>query len=72
RMLDMGFIRDIRKSLAFLPTKRQTLLFSATFSDDIRCLAKGLVNSPVEISVSPANSTAPTVEQSIYPVDKKK
>ncbi|MFA0057203.1 DEAD/DEAH box helicase [Vibrio echinoideorum] len=72
RMLDMGFIRDIRKILAFLPKKRQNLLFSATFSDDIRGLAKGLVNSPVEISVSPANSTAPTVEQSIYPVDKKK
>ncbi|PME19864.1 ATP-dependent RNA helicase [Vibrio cyclitrophicus] len=72
RMLDMGFIRDIRKILAFLPKKRQNLLFSATFSDDIRSLAKGLVNSPVEISVSPANSTAKTVEQSIYPVDKKK
>ena len=72
RMLDMGFIRDIRKILAFLPKKRQNLLFSATFSDDIRSLAKGLVNNPVEISVSPANSTAPTVEQSIYPVDKKK
>ncbi|MEZ9243632.1 DEAD/DEAH box helicase [Vibrio lentus] len=72
RMLDMGFIRDIRKILAFLPKKRQNLLFSATFSDDIRGLAKGLVNNPVEISVSPANSTAPTVEQSIYPVDKKK
>ncbi|MEZ9271170.1 DEAD/DEAH box helicase [Vibrio cyclitrophicus] len=72
RMLDMGFIRDIRKILAFLPKKRQNLLFSATFSDDIRSLAKGLVNNPVEISVSPANSTAKTVEQSIYPVDKKK
>lgn len=72
RMLDMGFIRDIRKILAFLPKKRQNLLFSATFSDDIRNLAKGLVNNPVEISVSPANSTAKTVEQSIYPVDKKR
>lgn len=72
RMLDMGFIRDIRKILAFLPKKRQNLLFSATFSDDIRSLAKGLVNNPVEISVSPANSTAKTVEQSIYPVDKKR
>nr|WP_086940919.1 DEAD/DEAH box helicase [Thaumasiovibrio occultus] len=70
RMLDMGFIRDIRKVLALLPARRQNLLFSATFSDDIRRLAKDLVNDPVEISVSPANSTARTVEQSIYPVDK--
>ncbi|MEZ8194479.1 MULTISPECIES: DEAD/DEAH box helicase [Vibrio] len=72
RMLDMGFIRDIRKVLAFLPKKRQNLLFSATFSDDIRSLAKGLVNNPVEISVNTANSTAVTVEQSIYPADKSK
>lgn len=72
RMLDMGFIRDIRKILALLPAKRQNLLFSATFSADIRNLAKGLVNNPIEISVSPANSTAPTVEQSIYPADKRK
>lgn len=72
RMLDMGFIRDIRKILSFLPAKRQNLLFSATFSDDIRQLAKGLVNNPVEISVNPANQTATTVEQSIYPADQKK
>ncbi|MBD1572199.1 DEAD/DEAH box helicase [Vibrio sp. S17_S38] len=71
RMLDMGFIRDIRKILSFLPAKRQNLLFSATFSDDIRNLAKGLVNNPVEISVNPANQTATTVEQSIYPADQK-
>ncbi|MGX9418261.1 DEAD/DEAH box helicase [Vibrio sp. WJH972] len=72
RMLDMGFIRDIRKILQLLPKKRQNLLFSATFSPEIRELAKGLVNSPIEVSVSPANSTAPTVEQSIYPADAKK
>ncbi len=72
RMLDMGFIRDIRKILQLLPKRRQNLLFSATFSDEIRDLAKGLVNNPVEISVSPANSTAPTVEQCIYPADVKK
>ncbi|WP_077772862.1 DEAD/DEAH box helicase [Salinivibrio sharmensis] len=71
RMLDMGFIRDIRKILGLLPAKRQNLLFSATFSDDIRQLAKELVNNPVEISVSPANQTATGVEQCIYPVDKK-
>ncbi|ENM5833034.1 DEAD/DEAH box helicase [Vibrio metoecus] len=72
RMLDMGFIRDIRKILKLLPENRQNLLFSATFSAEIRELAKGLVNNPVEISVSPANSTARTVEQCIYPADVKK
>ncbi len=72
RMLDMGFIRDIRKILTLLPAKRQNLLFSATFSSDIRALAKGLVNQPVEISVNPENSTARTVEQCIYPADVKK
>ncbi|MFV0576472.1 MAG: DEAD/DEAH box helicase [Vibrio sp.] len=72
RMLDMGFIRDIRKILNLLPAKRQNLLFSATFSDDIRQLAKGLMNHPVEISVSPANQTATTVEQCIYPADQRK
>jgi ATP-dependent RNA helicase RhlE len=70
RMLDMGFIRDIRKILSFLPAKRQNLMFSATFSVEIRELAKGLVNNPVEISVTPRNSTANSVEQSIYTVDK--
>ena len=71
RMLDMGFIHDIRKILKVLPTKRQTLLFSATFSDEIRNLAKGLVTDPVEIEVSPRNTTATTVKQWIHPVDKK-
>jgi ATP-dependent RNA helicase RhlE len=70
RMLDMGFIHDIRKILNLLPKKRQNLLFSATFSAEIRQLAKGLVNDPVEISVTPQNSTAVTVEQSVYPADK--
>ena len=72
RMLDMGFITDIRKILAILPKQRQNLMFSATFSDDIRQLAKGLVNNPVEISVTPRNTTAKTVKQWICPVDKKK
>ena len=71
RMLDMGFIHDIKKIIALLPKQRQNLLFSATFSNDIRRLAKGLVNNPVEISVAPANSTATKVKQWIYPVDKK-
>ena len=71
RMLDMGFIHDIRKIIAALPRQRQNLLFSATFSDDIRKLAKGLVNDPIEISVTPRNAATPTVEQWIHPVDKK-
>ncbi|MCG9697537.1 DEAD/DEAH box helicase [Shewanella sp. Isolate11] len=70
RMLDMGFIHDIKKVLAILPPKRQNLMFSATFSNEIRTLAKGLVNNPVEISVTPRNTTANSVEQLICPVDK--
>ena len=72
RMLDMGFIHDIKKLLAKMPKKRQNLLFSATFSDDIRKLAKGLVNNPVEISVTPRNAAAATVDQWLCPVDKEK
>ena len=71
RMLDMGFIHDIRKILSFLPRHRQNLLFSATFSNEIRKLAKTMVNDPVEISVTPRNTTAETVKQWICPVDKK-
>ncbi len=69
-MLDMGFIHDIRKILALLPKQRQNLMFSATFSDEIRQLAKGIVNNPVEVSVTPRNQTAETVTQWIYGVDK--
>ena len=72
RMLDMGFIHDIKRIIKFLPTERQNLLFSATFSPDIRKLAKGLVNNPVEISVSPRNTTAESVTQFVYEVDKTK
>ncbi len=71
RMLDMGFIHDIKKILKALPKNRQNLLFSATFSNDIRALAKGLVHNPVEISVAPPNVTTKLVKQWIYPVDKK-
>ena len=71
RMLDMGFIRDITRIIALLPKRRQNLMFSATFSDDIRQLANGLVRNPIEISVSPRNAAAPTVSQWIYTVDKK-
>lgn len=71
RMLDMGFIHDIRKILALLPEKRQNLMFSATFSGEIRKLAKGLVNNPVEISVSPEKATVDSIDQWLCPVDKK-
>ena len=71
RMLDMGFINDLKKILSFLPKNRQNLMFSATFADQIRTLAKGLMNNPVEINVSPANSAAPSVKQWLCPVDKK-
>ena len=72
RMLDMGFIRDIKRIIELLPRRRQNLLFSATFSDDIRNLARGLLRKPIEISVSPPNTTATSVTQHIHPVDKKK
>ncbi|MBT8092688.1 MAG: DEAD/DEAH box helicase [Gammaproteobacteria bacterium] len=70
RMLDMGFIRDIRKILKVLPAERQNLLFSATFSDDIKRLAASTLNSPAEIQVAQQNSTADKVSQLVYPVDK--
>lgn len=72
RMLDMGFIHDIKRIIKLLPKKRQNLLFSATFSKDIRELAKGLIHQPVEISVATENTTAETIDQLIYPVDKKR
>lgn len=72
RMLDMGFIRDIKKIISLLPKQRQNLLFSATFSPDIRALAKGLVNKPLEISVNAENSTAEKVTQWLTGVDKKR
>ncbi|OYW92163.1 MAG: ATP-dependent RNA helicase RhlE [Alishewanella sp. 32-51-5] len=70
RMLDMGFIRDIKRILALLPPKRQNLLFSATFSEEIRTLAKGLLHEPLEVTVTPPNSTVERIEQWLYPVDK--
>lgn len=70
RMLDMGFIHDIKKIIALLPKKRQNLLFSATFSEEIRKLAKGIVNQPKEISVTPRNAAAKTVRQWLAPADK--
>jgi ATP-dependent RNA helicase RhlE len=70
RMLDMGFIHDIRKLLARLPRQKQTLLFSATFSDDIRALANGLLIDPASVEVAPRNSAIETVQQTVHPVDK--
>lgn len=70
RMLDMGFIHDIRRILKLLPGKRQNLLFSATFSKEIRGLTDKLLDNPVSIDVAPRNSAATTVDQSIYKVDK--
>lgn len=69
RMLDMGFIHDIRKILSLLPAKRQNLLFSATFSEEIRELAKGIMKTPVEIQVARKNAAAESVSQIVHPVD---
>lgn len=70
RMLDMGFIRDIKKLLSYMPKQRQNLLFSATFSEEIRKLAKGLLIKPIEINVAPQNVAAKSIEHRIHPVDK--
>ena len=70
RMLDMGFIRDIRKVIKLIPRERQNLLFSATFSKEIRGLASSLLQNPVEIEVAPRNSTVEKVSQLVYHVDK--
>ncbi|MFM2483866.1 DEAD/DEAH box helicase [Celerinatantimonas yamalensis] len=71
RMLDMGFIHDIRKLIKLLPKKRQNLLFSATFAGEIRKLAHGLLNQPVEVSVDQENRTARQVEQFYTLVDQE-
>jgi ATP-dependent RNA helicase RhlE len=72
RMLDMGFIRDIRKVLALLPKQKQTLLFSATFSTEIKRLANDLLNSPTLIEVARQNTASERVTQVIHPVDKNR
>lgn len=72
RMLDMGFIRDIKKVLAALPPKRQNLLFSATFADEIKALADSLLNNPAMIEVARRNSTVEVIAQAIHPVDRDK
>jgi len=70
RMLDMGFLNDVRKIIALLPKKRQNLLFSATFSNDIKKLANSMLNSPVMIEVARSNMASEQVEQLIHPVDR--
>jgi len=72
RMLDMGFIRDIRKVLALLPGQKQTLFFSATFSNDIKRLADDLLKSPALIEVARRNTAAESVTQVVHPVDKSR
>jgi ATP-dependent RNA helicase RhlE len=70
RMLDMGFIPDVRKILAHMPAKRQTLLFSATFNDEVRRLSAEFLNDPVLVEVAARNSVADNLTQVLYPVDQ--
>jgi ATP-dependent RNA helicase RhlE len=70
RMLDMGFLPDIQRIIQLLPAKRQNLMFSATFSDDIRRLSKTILRDPVEVEVAPRNATVDTIDQIVYPVDR--
>jgi len=72
RMLDMGFIHDVKKVLALLPATKQSLLFSATFSDEIRELAGGLLRNPQSIQVTPGNTTVQRISQVIHPVGRGK
>ncbi len=72
RMLDMGFIHDIKKVLALVPKQKQSLLFSATFSDEIRELASGLLKNPLSIQVTPRNTTVQRITQMIHPVGRAK
>lgn len=71
RMLDMGFVHDVKKIITLLPLDRQTLLFSATMPEEIRQLASGILKNPAKVEVTPVSSTAETITQSVYHVDKK-
>ena len=71
RMLDMGFVHDVRRIAKLVPTKRQTLLFSATMPDEIRSLANSLLTDPVEVAVTPVSSTAERIDQVVYFVEKE-
>lgn len=70
RMLDMGFLRDIKKIMALMPSKRQNLLFSATFSKDIKALANDILNHPVLVEATPENTTVEKINQQVYHVNK--
>src|SRR5438552_2249661 len=70
RMLDMGFLPDIQRIIALLPAKRQNLMFSATFADEIRRLSKTILHDPVEVEVAPRNATVEAIHQLVYPVDR--
>ena len=72
RMLDMGFLRDIERIIKVLPSKRQNLLFSATFSKDIKKLAMGILHHPVHVEATPENTTVDAIIQKVYPVAKEK
>lgn len=72
RMLDMGFIHDIKRIIKLLPKARQNLLFSATFSEPIRAIVKEILRNPVEIDVAPRNTTVVKIKQKIHPVDKSR
>jgi len=72
RMLDMGFIRDIRRIIELLPHERQNLMFSATFSNDIRSLANGILRNPATVQVTPRNTPTALVTQIVHPVDRER
>ena len=72
RMLDMGFLRDIERILKILPSKRQNLMFSATFSKDIKKLAMGILHHPVQVEATPENTTVDAIIQKVYPCAKEK
>lgn len=70
RMLDMGFVHDVKRIVKLLPQKKQTLFFSATFPDEIRSLADSILNQPVKVAVAPVSATADTIQQKVYFVEK--
>ncbi|MDG6097690.1 DEAD/DEAH box helicase [Alteromonas sp. ZYF713] len=72
RMLDMGFIHDIKRILKLLPAQRQSLLFSATFADNVMSLAESITRNPIKLAVTPANTTVEKIEQQLVAVDKSK
>ena len=71
RMLDMGFVHDVKRIVKLLPPQRQTLFFSATFPDEIKTLANSILNNPVKVAVAPVSATADTIQQKVYFVDKE-